>query len=303
VDIDQLLAFERVVREGSFSRAAWTLHIAQPTVSARIAALESSVGGPLFHRAGRRITLTERGASFLPYARRALTLLGEGMEAARLATDGQRGRVTLGALGSLAGAFLAPALAAFQATHPAVEMLVRAADHEQIVELLIDGVVELGLIAWPCVVPPLAELSPLLHLREPVMLAVHPSHQLAGLGAATQDEIVRLARPFIRLRWWQTDNARVARLAARAEQLVDLPMETARWLVTSGVGAGFFTRALIADELASGALREVPVADMPPIVRDSALVRLARAAPLSAASADLVGAIRERARVLGLLAG
>src|SRR4051812_32608712 len=50
VDTDQLLTFERIVREGSFSRAAWSLDLAQPTVSARIHALEQSVGGPLFAR-------------------------------------------------------------------------------------------------------------------------------------------------------------------------------------------------------------------------------------------------------------
>ncbi|MDQ6660475.1 MAG: LysR family transcriptional regulator [Chloroflexota bacterium] len=40
MDINQLLAFERIVREGSFSRAARGLNISQPTISARISALE-----------------------------------------------------------------------------------------------------------------------------------------------------------------------------------------------------------------------------------------------------------------------
>ena len=85
MDVDQLIAFERIVREGSFSRAAWELHIAQPTISARIQALEHELGGPLFVRNSRRVSLTERGASFLPYARRALAALTEGSEVARCA--------------------------------------------------------------------------------------------------------------------------------------------------------------------------------------------------------------------------
>lgn len=71
MDVDQLIAFDRIVREGSFSRAAWELHIAQPTISARIQALEQEVGGPLFARSSRKISLTALGTSFLPYARRA----------------------------------------------------------------------------------------------------------------------------------------------------------------------------------------------------------------------------------------
>ncbi len=55
MDLEQLQAFERIVREGSFSRAARSLDIAQPTISARIQALEVEVGGALFLRGGRKI--------------------------------------------------------------------------------------------------------------------------------------------------------------------------------------------------------------------------------------------------------
>src|SRR5713226_4527053 len=90
MDTDQLLAFERIVREGSFSAAARQLDIAQPTISARIQTLETEVGGPLFVRGGRHLTLTERGESFLTYAKRALEVLNEGIEAARASEEGQR---------------------------------------------------------------------------------------------------------------------------------------------------------------------------------------------------------------------
>src|SRR2546427_466487 len=84
MDREQLAAFDRIAREGSFTRAAISLGIGQPAISARIQALEEQVGGTLFTR-GRRIALTTLGESFLPFARRALEVLGEGIEAARLA--------------------------------------------------------------------------------------------------------------------------------------------------------------------------------------------------------------------------
>jgi len=83
VDLEQLATFDRIVREGSFSRAAWALGVAQPTVSARIQALERTVGGPLFRRGGRGVALTDLGLSFLPYARRAIEVLEAGVTAAR----------------------------------------------------------------------------------------------------------------------------------------------------------------------------------------------------------------------------
>src|SRR4051812_10031850 len=109
MDRAQLTAFDRIAREGSFSRAALAIGIGQPAISARIHALEAAVGGALFTR-GRRIALTPMGESFLPAARRALQVLDEGLETARLAQSGQRGRIRVGVLGSLAGGLAGAAL-------------------------------------------------------------------------------------------------------------------------------------------------------------------------------------------------
>src|SRR5258708_20907288 len=88
LDLEQLITFERIVREGSFSAAAWALDIPQPTVSARIKALEQTLGGQLFHRQGRKVTLTDLGQTFLPYAQRTIARLGEGVELAHQAEHG-----------------------------------------------------------------------------------------------------------------------------------------------------------------------------------------------------------------------
>jgi DNA-binding transcriptional LysR family regulator len=174
--IDQLQAFDRIVREGSFSRAAWTLQIAQPTISARIQALEQVVGGALFTRTNQGVQLTPLGTSFLPYAQRALAMLTEGITVAQLAQQGQHGRLAVGILGSLTDCLLAPVLAQLHQSHPLIEWYVRAGSHRQVVEHLCDGVVEVALIAWPTVHPPGAAFVPLLHIREPVVCgAAQPS--------------------------------------------------------------------------------------------------------------------------------
>jgi LysR family transcriptional regulator, low CO2-responsive transcriptional regulator len=298
---DQLLAFQRIVREGSFSRAAFALGIGQPAVSARIAALEQAVGGPLFTR-GRRVALTPLGESFLPYVRRALDVLGEGLEVARQAQGGKRGRVTLGALGSLAGGLVGPALAQLLGDHPELECLVRAGDHERVLELLWDGMVELALVAWPCTEAFAAELEPLLVLHEPVPLVVSPMHPLARRRKLTRAELVREARPLYRLRWWRNHHPELVRMAEESGRSVDVPMEAARQLVVSGLGAGFFTRTYIADELARGQLVTLELRDFAPLRRDAALVRRGRAVPLSPAGVQLMAALRKQAQTLGLLA-
>jgi DNA-binding transcriptional LysR family regulator len=302
MDTDQLDAFLGVAREGSFSRAAAALGLGQPAVSARIAALEAQLGGRLFAR-GRHIGLTPFGEAFLAHARRAREILDEGLAVARLAQTGRQGRVSLAALGSLAGGLVGPALSRFVTEHPGVEVAMRAGDHELVVAQLWDGVVELGLCTWPAREAVAADLTVLLHLREPVLLVAAPGHPLArrrGRKVATAD-LIRLGRPFLRLRWWQEHDPALEKLARAAGTPVTVPMGTARQLVRAGSAVGFFTRTYIADDLARGDLVELDAREVPRLQRDSALCRRARPEPLSPAAARLVEAIADEARRLGLL--
>ena len=306
IDTDQLLTFERIVRDGSFSRAAWSLDVAQPTVSARIRALEEAVGGPLFARSGRGVMLTDLGASFLPFARRAIDVLDAGVEAARQAQVGQRGRVSIGVLESLSGSFLGPAVARFHAAHPEVEVLVRAGRHERLVQLFHDAVVRLALLAWPSHDVLTGEVDVLLTLREPVVLVAAPGHTLGRQQSAgvslDRDAVLAHARPFVLLRWWLALPPAVAAFAERAQPVVDVPMDTGRQMVLSGVGVGFFPWMQVADHVKDGRLAVLDVAGVEPVERISALVRRAGAPPLSVAAEDLVAEVRARSVALGLLA-
>jgi DNA-binding transcriptional LysR family regulator len=296
MDIDQLLAFERVAREGSFSRAAWSLDITQPTISARIQALEQHVGGPLFLRGGRRVGLTERGESFLPYARRVLEMLEEGVEAARLTQVGQRGRVTVGTLPSLAGGFLASAIAHFHTAHPQVELFVRSSHSDEIVELVRDGMVKVGLITAPVLNP---DLTPLLHFREPLVLVVPAGHALARGRPVALSEVQGAGGPFLLVRWGPSMNPVLARIDPHGP-FIEVPIDTVQHLLRRGIGAAFLTRTLVMDDLAAGRLVEVAVDNLPPLFRESTLVRPARGGTLSAAMADFVAVLREQAGALGL---
>ncbi|PMP88442.1 MAG: hypothetical protein C0183_00880 [Roseiflexus castenholzii] len=69
-DLHRLRIFATVARAGSFTRAAEQLHMAQPTVSQQISALEDAVGASLIERSPRRLRLTPAGEALLPYANR-----------------------------------------------------------------------------------------------------------------------------------------------------------------------------------------------------------------------------------------
>jgi DNA-binding transcriptional LysR family regulator len=297
MDIDQLRAFERIVREGSFSRAARALNITQPTISARIASLERTLGGPLFTRGGRNLTLTERGEQFLPYARRVLEVLEEGVEAARATQTGERGRVTLGLVQSLTVGFLTEAVARFCALHPHADVFVRAAQSNQVVEMLNDGLVKLGILSWPFYG---TDMLPLLHFREALTLVV-PAGQAPAPGPVPFAQMVQAHRPFLLVQWSPSITALLMRAVGEASPLVEVPAGTIRHLLLRGIGAAMLTRTLVADDLVTGRLVEVQVSDLPPLYRDSAVVQLARGGRLPRAATEMVHVLRDTAAAYGIL--
>src|SRR6266513_1827624 len=89
--------FLEVARLGSVSRAAEQLYVTQPTLTARLHALEKDVGAPLFVRARQGMRLTEAGRAFLPHAERAVRALREGRAAIQEIGTGSAGPLVLAA--------------------------------------------------------------------------------------------------------------------------------------------------------------------------------------------------------------
>jgi DNA-binding transcriptional LysR family regulator len=296
MDIEQLQAFDRIVRDGSFSRAARTLNIAQPTISARIQGLEQVVGGPLFVRGGRSIVLTELGESFLPYARRALAVLTEGIEAVQGMQTGAHGRVTVGTIQSLAGGFLASSIQRFHSAYPQVEFFVRTGHSDQVVEMLYDGLVKLGLISWPFFN---LDLKLLQHFREPLVFVVGAKHPLASKGTIKLDAVHKVKGHLLKVRWGYTTSEFESFLENQASPMIDLPIDTVRYMLLHGIGGAFLVRALVADDLAAGLLVEVVVEDFPTIYRESALVCLQKGT-MSTALHKFVDVLREEAGALAI---
>src|ERR687890_42210 len=74
----QLECFLAVARLGNLSRAAEEMYLTQPTLTARLKALEEELGDPLFVRTSRGMRVTEAGREFLPYAERIVGGFEEG---------------------------------------------------------------------------------------------------------------------------------------------------------------------------------------------------------------------------------
>jgi LysR family glycine cleavage system transcriptional activator len=142
-----LRAFEAAARHGSFSRAADELGVTHAAVSHQIRALEEELGAALFHRTGRAVELTERGAKLLPVLTAAFDQLAEGW-----AQTGARDNaaLTVSVEPSFAARWLVLRLGKFHRAHPDIELrLMPSSDVVDFAREDVDIGVRYGLGHWP----------------------------------------------------------------------------------------------------------------------------------------------------------
>lgn len=168
MNLEQLRSFIEVAQTGHFTQAAQNLHVAQPTLSRQIAALENELGVELFHRARGNVALTAGGDRLLPLAKRMLadaqTARNELAELAGL----RGGRIRLGATPTLCTSLVVEVLAEFHAQHPAVEIEILERGSRSLIEALVEGSLDLALIVTSVASPAaraVIEREPLINER------------------------------------------------------------------------------------------------------------------------------------------
>ncbi|MBD9515952.1 LysR family transcriptional regulator [Pseudomonas sp. PDM22] len=147
--VKQLRAFLAVAQSLSFAQACERLHLSQPALSLAIKSLEESLGGQLLVRTTRSVALTPEGETLLPLARRLLADWDNAEEVMHQHFTLQLGRVSIAAMPSFAGNLLPAVLRTFRDRHPKVNVAVHDVINEQVLEMVRNHRVELGIALEP----------------------------------------------------------------------------------------------------------------------------------------------------------
>ncbi|MBK3562935.1 MULTISPECIES: LysR family transcriptional regulator [unclassified Streptomyces] len=181
MQFQQLQYFVAVAETRHFTRAADLVHVAQPSLSQQIKALERELGADLFLRARGNITLTDAGEALLPLARRILadadTARHEVLELVQL----RSGRVRLGATPSLCTGLLPDVLRAFHDRYPGIRLLIEEGGSHDLVRELARGALDLALVVLPLPTPSPA-LTTVELLREDLVVVSSPEAPVPGRG-------------------------------------------------------------------------------------------------------------------------
>ncbi len=137
--LEAMQAFVRVVEAGSFTRAADTLHTSRTRVTQLVQQLEAHLRVSLLHRTTRKVAVTDDGAAYYDRVVRLLAELDDAETSLSTAAASPRGRLRVDVPAPLACLVLLPALPAFQARYPDIELDLGVSDRR--VDL-IDGNVD-----------------------------------------------------------------------------------------------------------------------------------------------------------------
>src|SRR3954470_55751 len=147
--LQQLTYFLAAAGHGSFSAAAESLLMAQPSLSEQIRRLEAELGVPLFMRVGRGLELTEAGRLLRPHAERTLAEAQEAIESVREVRDMTGGTVAFGTFGSAHHYLLGGLVEDFRKRHPRVRVRAIGQNSVEVADAVRDGQLEAGLVVLP----------------------------------------------------------------------------------------------------------------------------------------------------------
>ena len=147
--LQQLTYFLAAVEHGSFSAAAQSLFMAQPSLSEQIRRLEAELGVQLFARAGRGLELTEAGRLLRPHAERTVAAAQEAAESVREVRDLTGGTVAFGTFGSAHYYLLGGLVEDFRMRHPNVRVRAIGQNSAEVADEVREGRLEAGLVVLP----------------------------------------------------------------------------------------------------------------------------------------------------------
>ena len=292
----RLKVFRTVAEHLNFRKAAEHLFLTQPAVTLQIKALEDDLGIRLFDRAANRVSLTPQGSLLLGYAKKLAALVTQA-EQELGGEDGEvSGELSLGVSTTIAQYLLPRLLGAFLDENPRVQFSLHSGNSSEIVQLLLDNKLSIGLIEGPARDRGI-RTEPFM--QDELVLITSPAFEP---GRLSRDQLVASS---LLMREQGSGSRRVVEMALENagfklksfKNVINLDStEAIKSAVEVGLGIGFVSRWAISKELELGALKVTEVADLR-VVRHFCLISRTGPEPQGPAGAFRTFALG-RARLL-----
>jgi LysR family nitrogen assimilation transcriptional regulator len=290
LDLRKLSIFVRVVENGSFTRAAAQLVVAQSALSRKVRELEDELGVQLLHRDGHGVLPTDAGLQLFTRAKALLeesqTLLNDIKEMG----GSVPGSVVLGMPPSVSQALLTPLLTSIRATHPDIQVKVVEGFSGHVQEWLLNRRIDVGVLYASRKLPTLIgdEL-----VTEDMFIVGPPTSPFAGRGEVTLAEVcatplVVPSRPHgLRI---LIDDACIKAKVTPTIGIEILGLSTVKDLISKGFGHAILPSSAVLNEVESGELIATRIIE--PIISRKLLLATANQRSASRATREVAQLIR-----------
>ncbi|GAB6988116.1 LysR family transcriptional regulator [Paenibacillus pini] len=272
MNIENIEAFVYINHYGSFNKAADTLFLSQPTVTARIQSLERELDCRLFDRQGKQIHLTDKGKQFLPYAQQILHTYQKGKHQIH-SKSAMPNVLRIGSTVSISNYVLPHLLMFLDERFPNIHFKVITATSEELISKLTSKDIDLAFVKK--LLNPAFQSYPFY--EDPIRLYVHEGHPLASKGRASIHELRNEKLVFFEC--GSLDWLRIHRVFENLEQSPDIVYqvdnsETAKKLVLGKAGICFLPGLSVRQEVQEGRLFPVDIEETAGIALQTNLIAL-----------------------------
>ena len=249
LNFTQLRTFYWVARLGGFRRAAERIHAAQPTVSARIAALEERLGATLLERRPDGVSPTPRGRRLLAYAEQIMQVVEQIAENVAQA-EAVEAELRIGVSETIVHSWLPRYIQALGCVFPRLNLDLTVDASVNLRDALMDRAIDIGLLMGPVSAHMVANVDlPSFDMR---LIRARGLPQQSNDALFRELPVITFARntrPYQELR-----EILFARYGAQARIFASASLSACMQMVKDGVGVGALPAAVVEDDLRSGAL-------------------------------------------------
>ena len=291
--LDRIELFVKVAKHQSVAKTARGMHVSPSSVSQRLRSLENDFGVKLYKRTNHGIELTDAGRTVLSTASQVLHQLGTLRNTlnSNAAKDVQT--LTVGSTYNRSARCLPSAIAAFQKSHPEVNVIFLTSTRRTVEKWVRDGEVDIAMIQSPsesCLADLFTE-----HFAVDILLPfAHPAHRLAKKPKITLQELA--GTPLIVREGRGTTHTLISMLRSQGLKLnVALRCATpvsVKAAVRRKMGIGILFHNMLDDEIRRKEVKVLKVAGLPRFVANSYIV-CDKAKALTPAATEFVGLLRE----------
>ncbi|RXT07881.1 LysR family transcriptional regulator [Ammoniphilus sp. CFH 90114] len=273
MNIEQIEAFLYVSLTKSFKKAGELLYISQPTVSARIKTLENEIGHQLFVRNGKQITLTKEGEAFIPYAKKGVEFLQDGLLAIDDTKGKTKGNISVSIVLTMTNYIFPSLIRDFNQSFPEVKLTVHTGHSHNVLNMVLNHDVSLGIsrsVDHP-------KIKTIHLLDDEMVLVIYRDHPFFSRNSILLEEVVN--EPLIlfnrgSLDWALINNA-FGHLNRKPNVVLEADnIEFVKQMIMEKMGIGILPRTSIERELEFNNLCVVKIKDLPQLSRPFQLIYL-----------------------------